>query len=349
MGRYPGRRGVYAVDWTQTELEGETGAAPALYAPGLEWCFRGPVRRLDPGPDALWLDRPAEPVDRRGRARNRIRRLALAEALDAAEAAPDTALPEIDMLAGSAFALTDGRRRYHARIIETGSRRLAVFDPVLPAPGRRLWLTEVRLAPPGQARNPGVICFLPGTLIDTPAGPRPVEDLNPGDPVLTRDNGARPLVWCGQTRLSGAELFLHPRLRPVRLRAGVLGSGRPGRDLLVSPGHRLILRVPATLCAEREVLVQAEDLQDGHAIRRDFSVAGVVYHHLMFERHEIITAEGMDCESFHPGLADPMVLKWHARTLERARPGTVAAPGQYGPVARPCPGPGEAAILRMAV
>ena len=32
-------------------------------------------------------------------------------------------------------------------------------------------------------------CFVAGTLIDTPYGPRPIEDLRAGDQVITRDNG----------------------------------------------------------------------------------------------------------------------------------------------------------------
>jgi len=34
-------------------------------------------------------------------------------------------------------------------------------------------------------------CFVAGTLIDTPQGPRPVETLMAGDQVLTRDNGVQ--------------------------------------------------------------------------------------------------------------------------------------------------------------
>ncbi|MFA5582109.1 MAG: Hint domain-containing protein, partial [Paracoccaceae bacterium] len=42
-------------------------------------------------------------------------------------------------------------------------------------------------------RTDPFLCFTPGTLIDTPDGPRLVEDLRPGDLVLTADHGAQPL------------------------------------------------------------------------------------------------------------------------------------------------------------
>jgi hypothetical protein len=212
-----------------------------------------------------------------------------------------------------------------------------------------LWIAALNLANPEARRPAGVICFLPGTMIATPEGPRPVETLQPGDRVETRDNGPRPLVWRGETHLSGAELYLYPSLRPLRVQAGTLGDGRPEADLLVSPGHRLLLSAPGALSGDREVLVAAEDLEDGRTIRRDFTVSSVRYVHLMFDAHEIITANGLPCESFHPGMADARVLSWHARSLEKAAPGLVADPARFGPPARRCLDRGEAAILRHAM
>ena len=47
----------------------------------------------------------------------------------------------------------------------------------------------------------GIPCFTAGTLIDTPSGPRAVEELRPGDLVTTRDHGPAPLLWAGASRL----------------------------------------------------------------------------------------------------------------------------------------------------
>ena len=41
------------------------------------------------------------------------------------------------------------------------------------------------------------ICFTPGTLIATPKGEVPVEDLREGDKVITRDNGIQEIRWTG--------------------------------------------------------------------------------------------------------------------------------------------------------
>lgn len=342
MSSVSGFRGVYAVEWAQTAPGEEWGLPPGLMTVGMSWRWRGEALRLDAGLSALWLEGLNQRSDTRARARNRLRRLALAPL---SETLSDPARPEDEIALHDCLTLTDGRRKYGARIVRLGARLLAVFDPMLPPPDRELWISGLSLGPEGANRRASVICFLPGTRIATPDGPRAVETLEPGQPVSTRDNGAQPVVWRGETRLSGAELYLHPHLRPLRIRAGALGQDRPDGDLRVSPGHRLLCRAPGWL-DEREVLVAAEDLLDRPGVRRDFSVSSVRYVHLMLESHQILTANGLPCESFHPGLADPHVLTWHARSLERAWPGIVADPARYGGTARRCLTRGESGILR---
>ncbi len=350
MGRFPGCRGVYAVDWQQTEIDEEPGLAPAMVTVGMEFRWRGGARRLDAGPEALWLDRPIERNDRRSQARVRARRLALADTAPR----PDTEHQNapIDEIPDDSFTLTDGHRLFHARLVRDiaplGRRVLAVFDPILPPPDRQLWVSAVRFAERPTRRRAGVICFLPGTLIDTAEGPRPVEEIGRDTRVMTRDNGPQPVVWSGATQLTGAELFLHPHLRPVRLAAGSLGKGLPATDLVVSPGHRVLMPDAEALYGEPEVLAGAADLEDGRSIRRDFALTSVTYVHLMFEQHEVITANGQPCESFHPGFADPEVLKWHARTLERAVPGLVKDPARFGAPVRRCLSTAETCLLRHA-
>ncbi|WP_068303198.1 Hint domain-containing protein [Pararhodobacter sp. CCB-MM2] len=363
MSSVSGFSGVYAVEWAQTAPGEEWGLPPDLLSVGMSWQWRGDAQRLDAGVAALWLEAPRGRDETRLRARKRVQRLAFAASesgvpirgassdveapragtLDPAEVEADPFEPTGDAIPDS-FSLTDGRRVYTARIVRLGARLLAVFAPMLPPPDVELWVAQVTLETRAP-RRAGVICFLPGTMIATPDGPRAVEDLRPGEDLSTRDNGAQPLVWKGETRLSGAELFLHPHLRPIRIAAGALPGGRPDEDLLVSPSHRLLLPAPGCLQSD-EVLVAAEDLEDGRGIRRDYAPGSVRYIHLMLESHEILSANGVPCESFHPGLADAQVLQWHARSLERAMPGLAGEPARYGEPARRCLSRGEAGILR---
>ena len=86
--------------------------------------------------------------------------------------------------------------------------------------------------------NTNVVCFDEGTLISTPAGVVPIEELRVGDMVQTRDNGPQRLLWVGARRLGAAELAANPHLRPVLLQAGYFGLAR---DLVVSPQHGILL------------------------------------------------------------------------------------------------------------
>lgn len=142
----------------------------------------------------------------------------------------------------------------------------------------------------------GPPCFTPGTLIDTPEGPRRVEDLKPGDLVTTADHGAQPLLWVGRTRVAA-----QGKLAPIRFEAGVLGLDQP---LTVSPQHRMLVedwRAPY-LFGHSEVLIAAHCLVNGDSVTR---VEGgeVDYIHLLFSRHEIVIANGAKSESYYPGHA----------------------------------------------
>jgi hypothetical protein len=147
-----------------------------------------------------------------------------------------------------------------------------------------------------------IICFTPGTLIATPKGERPVEDLKPGDKVITRDDGIQELAWVGARRLEAADLAAHPKLRPILIRAGSLGAGLPERDMMVSPNHRMLIRSAETslLFYEREVLAAAKHLTGMPGVVGQ-DVGAVTYVHVMCERHQVVLADGAWTESFQPG------------------------------------------------
>jgi Hint domain/PA14 domain/RTX calcium-binding nonapeptide repeat (4 copies) len=147
-----------------------------------------------------------------------------------------------------------------------------------------------------------VPCFTPGTRIQTELGPVPVEDLQIGMLILTRDGGLRPLRWIGRNDLDAADLGRQPGLVPVSIAQGALGGGMPDRDLLVSPQHRVLITSPRAdlLFGEHEVLVAALHLVGQPGIDRA-DPGPVSYLHLLFDRHEIILSDGAWTESFQPG------------------------------------------------
>jgi hypothetical protein len=185
-----------------------------------------------------------------------------------------------------------------------------------------------------------IICFTPGARILTPQGERPVESLRPGDMVITRDHGPQPLRWTGQRTVPGLERFA-----PVRVAAHVLDGARA--PLLVSPQHRFLFTgyKAELLFGCDEVLVAAKHLVDGHAVTQVEQQA-VTYIHLMFDRHEVIYAEGAATESFHAGDIGLSAIAGGAREeLFALFPELRSHPESYGPTARPCLRHHEARLL----
>ncbi|MBV1867175.1 MAG: Hint domain-containing protein [Marinosulfonomonas sp.] len=144
-------------------------------------------------------------------------------------------------------------------------------------------------------------CFVAGTLINTPQGPRPVETLRAGDKVLTRDNGVQEIRWAGRRRLAlnnGAA----GNLQPVRLRKDSLGPGVPEHDLLLSPMHRVLVAGAQVqmLTGATEVLCPVKHLLNGQTIVQE-QLEEVHYHHLLFDAHQVLISSGCASESFFPG------------------------------------------------
>jgi hypothetical protein len=117
-----------------------------------------------------------------------------------------------------------------------------------------------------------------------------IEALEAGDYVLTRDNGAQPLLWVGKITVRAVGLFA-----PVRLPSGLLGNLGP---LTVGPLQRIFLYQRGGLAANgrSEALVQARYLVDGDRVQQREG-GFVTYHALVFEDHQIIYAEGVPAES----------------------------------------------------
>lgn len=348
-----GYLGTFVISWAQTEIDGIAGAPVEVLGTGACWRWSGEALCVDGPNDMLLLSGAEGDADLRLRAAKMVRRL-----LGAAVAGEVTlslnGLASMPDLPDQSFTVTDGISAYVVTLVDlpSGGARLLMFAGHIPPRDTDLWLVDSTLdiRPEAlRAPEPGVICFTPGTLIDTPAGRRPVEALRPGEKVLTRDDGAQELLWIGSRRMSGARLYAMPHLRPVRIRAGAFGIGRPEGDLVVSPQHRMLLQGPAAraLFNEAEVLVQAIDLVNGGSVRLEQGLPEVTYIHLMFERHQVLRANGLESESFHPASTSLEMIEAAQRAaLLRLRPEIEADPMAYGAPARRLLSASETAILR---
>ena len=192
------------------------------------------------------------------------------------------------------------------------------------------------------------ICFVTGTRIATPGGARPVETLAAGDLVLTRDHGAQPLLWAGRTEVGGTLRAQRPEFAPVCIEPDALGPGLPARPLWLSRQHRVMLggwRMDLHFGAP-EVLVPAGALTDTPGIGFDEMPGRWSYHHLMCPAHEILSAEGVPCESFLPtdhalALLPPAMQL----SLMAALPALARGCTGYGGPARPIVKRWEAAVM----
>jgi hypothetical protein len=179
------------------------------------------------------------------------------------------------------------------------------FDGPAPAPNTTLTYIQgvSSYSQTGQSVviSDDAICFLAGTLIDTPSGPRRIEDLAIGDTVTTLDSGPQTIRWIGRNTVSGLGV-----LAPIRIAAGALGNDR---DLLVSPNHRILLRSDeAAMCfGHCEMLASAKSLVEGMAIRIQ-PMRRATYLHLLLDRHEMVFAEGIASETLLAGAITYTIL-----------------------------------------
>jgi Hint domain len=344
-------RGIFVISWSQTETDGETGAPLGALTVGSQWRWWGDSVRVDGLSDVLVLSDGLSDGEGRRRAARAVRRLVgTAMADDAHRVA---LAPEEEPQQG--FVVTDGRSIWAVAVIAVPGKRtqLGMFAGERPPENTDLWV--VRCSIDAAERSPsgpgGVICFTPGTLIATPKGERRVEELRAGDRISTADCGAQTILWRGQRRITGARLFATPGLRPVRIRAGAMGEDRPDRDLVVSPGHRMLVRGTAAraLFNTDEVLVAARDLVNGRSVLVDTTMPDVTYIHLMTGRHQVIRANGIDTESFHPANAELDLIEPGQRAaLLALMPTLLRDPMSYGPHVRRNLTAPEAAILQHA-
>lgn len=350
-----GYRGTFVISWAQTEIDGVQDAPLPALKVGAAWSWTGEPVRVDGPASVLQLGDESGDANIRPRAARMVRRLVGAALERDTPGRSSDVVDDGDPRHGdSCFVVTDGRKGYTVTLIPVGRHvpPLLMFLDEVPPSAVDLWVVHhARTVEPLEMpfdSGGAVICFTPRTRILTPTGSMPVGLLREGDLVQTKDSGAQPVCWIGSRRMSGARLFAMPSLRPIRLRAGALGLDQPNCDILVSPEHRMVVRGAAAraLFNTPEVLVAARDLVDGQGIVQDMEIKEVTYVHLLLPRHEVLFADGVETESFHPANAALSSMDSADRTrLLQTLPGVAGNPQSYGAYARRNLSASEAAIL----
>ena len=119
----------------------------------------------------------------------------------------------------------------------------------------------------------------------------------------------------------------------------------------MSPQHRILIKgaVAQELFNTPEVLVAAKDLINGDTITVDLKMRQVTYIHVLLDRHQVMWANGVETESFHPASAALATLADADRKrLLASHPELEYDPHTYGSFARRNLSASEAAILNHA-
>lgn len=147
-----------------------------------------------------------------------------------------------------------------------------------------------------------LVCFGGGTRIALHKGRKKARKIKIGDLVRTV-SGIKPVRWVGRRVVTQDEMAQHPKLCPVRIRAGALGNGLPKVDLLVSRQHRMFVNSPIAtrMFGRPDVLLPAIRLTALPGIDVQTKLRQIDYVHLLFDAHEIVFAEGAPSESLFTG------------------------------------------------
>lgn len=159
-----------------------------------------------------------------------------------------------------------------------------------------------------------VLCIAAGARIATGRGLVPAKALAVGDLVWTLDHGLQPLRWIGTSLLDPAR-----HGAPIRITRDACDSLMPGEGLVLSGQHRVLLRSP--ICARMygtDVLVAAKKLVGFPGVEALDATTPLPVIHLLFDRHEVIAAEGMLCESLLLAPQSEKVLRLPGRPVHHA-------------------------------
>lgn len=181
-------------------------------------------------------------------------------------------------------------------------------------------------------------CYVAGTLIKTPDGMVPVEDLAEGDNVLTLDGQVARIIHVASRDIRASEMQAFPNLRPVI----IPGESTHGGDLTVSPLHRVLVRGPEleTLFGLSAAFVAARDAPGALPA----PISDLTYVHFLCEDHVAVTANGCESESLFPGDVALYSMGRHERDAVLSK-----LSHRQQRTAYPCLTSREAAVLRNAI
>lgn len=140
-----------------------------------------------------------------------------------------------------------------------------------------------------HVRPQNITGLLAGSSVMTMKGEVQVQDLQPGDKVITRDAGMVELVEITSQEVNVA---------PIKILAGSLGHTRPDKDLMVTPQTRIHIRDwrAKAIFGTDQATVPAHRLIDGEFVSKAPAQDMITYE-LKFDMPHIIYADGLEIET----------------------------------------------------
>jgi len=205
-------------------------------------------------------------------------------------------------------------------------------------------ICETRHLAPAMPLFEDAFCaFARGSLVDTEMGPVAIEDLLPGDKVLTVDGEVQPVVWKGSVTIVPGLKQQKRELKLTRLMADSFGLSRPMRSMVAGPSARL-LHTPMNmraLAGQSRILAPVTAFVDGVNIIETAPPTAVELFHFCLPRHAAVRVGGLEFESYHPGTNATRMISHAMRSLFLNLFSHVDSVGEFGPVAYPRAGEGQ--------
>ncbi|MCO6158766.1 Hint domain-containing protein [Asaia lannensis] len=146
------------------------------------------------------------------------------------------------------------------------------------------------------------VCYMAGTLIETPKGQVAIEALQIGDDITIFENDIGQVrtiraIGCGQANVKPG---LPDDLAgwPVRVCRGALADNLPFKDMLITAEHCLYLK---------GCFVPVRMLVNGQSIYYDKTITSFNYYHIETDPHSVIKADGV--------LSETLLDEGHERRL----------------------------------
>lgn len=177
--------------------------------------------------------------------------------------------------------------------------------------------------------------FSRGVMLSGPNGVIAIEDLLPGDWLLTSSGEPAEVTWIGSASFVPADSGR--RMPLVRLMADSFGQNRPSSFVTLGSGAR-ILQTPPHLRGSTggaQTLTPIGEFVDGVNVIEVIPPTPVHLFHICLSRHAAVDVGGLMVETFHPGMSGTRAVSHAQRDLFLSMFPRMSHITDFGPLAHP--------------